>query len=82
MKKLLFFLLIINSCSYPEIVRDELVYENNFEDNNLENIDGGGFSLFNDTTVLGNFNNDGFTLHLTDVGKHEYLFIKYFLYIH
>ena len=82
MKKLLFFLLIINSCSYPEIVRDELVYENNFEDNNLENIDGGGFSLFNDTTVLGNFNNDGFTLHLTDVGKHEYLFVSFDLYIH
>ena len=82
MKKLLFFILIINSCSYPEIVRDELVYENNFEDNNLENIDGGGFSLFNDTTVLGNFNNDGFTLHLTDVGKHEYLFVSFDLYIH
>ncbi len=74
--------MLINSCSYPEIIRDDLVYDNNFEGNNLNNIDGGGFTEFNNTTVIGNFNNDGFTLHLTDVGKHEYLFVSFDLYIH
>tara|TARA_Y100000768_G_scaffold387705_1_gene379926 strand:- start:2009 stop:2638 length:630 start_codon:yes stop_codon:yes gene_type:complete len=63
-------------------VRDELIYENDFESSNLKNIDGGGFSNFNNTTVLGDFNNDGFTLHLDNVGDHEYIFISFDLYIH
>ena len=82
MKKLLFLIIVINSCSYPEIMRDELIYENNFEDQDLSNIDGGGFSLFNESTVLGDFNNDGFTLHLEDVGSHDYFFVSFDLYIH
>ena len=73
---------LINSCSYPEIVRDEIVYENNFESNNLKNISGGGISFFNETNVLGDFNNDGFTLHIDDVSKHEYVFVSFDLYIH
>ncbi len=28
---LLIILFIINSCSYPKLTRDELVYDNNFE---------------------------------------------------
>tara|TARA_B100000989_G_scaffold155386_2_gene115931 strand:- start:889 stop:1578 length:690 start_codon:yes stop_codon:yes gene_type:complete len=83
MKKRFFVILfIINSCSYPEIIRDELIYENDFENNVLDKIDGGGISSFNDTKVLGDFNNDGFTLHLDDVGSHEYVFISFDLYIH
>ena len=78
----IFIFFIINSCSYPEIVRDELIYNNNFENNNLTEIDGGGLSTFNGTTVIGDFNNDGFTLHLDDVGDHEYIFISFDLYIH
>ena len=77
---LLFF--IINSCSYPEMVRNELIYENDFESNNFNGIDGGGLMTFNDTTVLGNFNNDGFTLFLGDSADHDYVFISFDLYIH
>ena len=77
---ILFFL--IDSCSYPEIIRDEVIYENDFENNNLSEIDGGGFTKFNNTTVLGDFNNDGFTLHLSNVGDHEYVFVSFDLYIH
>ena len=40
MKKILIFFLVINSCSYPEMVRNELVYENTFENTNLDKIDG------------------------------------------
>ena len=75
-------ILIINSCSYPEILRDELIYENDFEDKNLNFIDGGGVSIYNNTTVIGDFNNDGFTLHLSDVDEHDYFFVSFDLYIH
>ena len=83
MKKfILIMLTVINSCSYPEIIRDELIYENDFENGVLDEIDGGGISSFNNTKVIGNFNNDGFTIHLEDVGDHEYIFISFDLYIH
>ena len=82
MKKILFIFLLINSCSYPEMIRNELVYENDFEDSNLEKIDGGGLSTFNNTTVLGDFNNDGFILFLNDIGVHDYVFVSFDLYIH
>ncbi len=83
MKKIFVFIIIlINSCSYPEMVLDELVYENNFEEKNLYAIDGGGLTNFNNSLVLGNFNNDGFTLHLTDLKDHDYIFISFDLYIH
>jgi len=78
----LFILILVNSCSYPEMIRNELIYENDFESNDLSKIDGGGFSTFNDSTVLGDFNNDGFTLFLNDVGAHDYIFISFDLYIH
>ena len=74
--------IVINSCSYPEITRDELVYENDFEKSNLNSIDGGDISYFNNTKVLGDFNNDGFILHLENVGDHDYVFISFDLYIH
>ena len=82
MKKIYILFFIINSCSYPEMTRNELVYENDFENNSLEKIDGGDFSKFNNTTVLGDFNNDGFILFLDDVGEHDYVFISFDLYIH
>ena len=81
MKKLFFFFLLINSCSYPEMIKNEIVYENNFENLSLDSIDGGGIMEFNNTNVLGNFN-DGFTLHLKDVGNHDYVFLSFDLYIH
>ena len=40
---------VINSCSYPEMVRNELVYENDFESLELNSIDGGDIMLFNNT---------------------------------
>ena len=80
--KIFFFFFLIDSCSYPEISRDELIYDNNFESGDLNDIDGGATSVFNNTTVLGDFNNDGFTLHLENTGDHDYVFISFDLYIH
>ena len=78
----LIFFLILNSCNYPEIVRDELIYENDFENENFKEIDGNVISFFNNTNVLGDFNNDGFTLHLNDTESHDYIFVSFDLYIH
>ena len=81
----IFFFLVfifINSCGYPEISRDDLIYNNDFESGNFSEIDGKATSIFNNTTVLGDFNNDGFTLHLEDTGDHDYVFISFDLYIH
>lgn len=82
MKKILIIFILINSCSYPEMIRNELVYQNDFESKNLLEIDGGEITNFNDTNLLGNFNNDGFTLFLEDIGEHDYVFISFDLYIH
>lgn len=83
MKKIILpIIFIINSCSYPEMVRNELVYENNFENSDLSKIDGGGISEFNGSKVMGDFNNDGFTLFLDNIGKHDYIFVSFDLYIH
>ncbi len=73
---------VIDSCSYPEMIRNELVYENDFENSDLKFIDGGDIMSFNNTNVIGDFNNDGFTLFLEDVGDHDYVFISFDLYIH
>lgn len=82
MKKILFLLIFINSCSYPEMVRNELIYFNDFENDNLKKIDGGEITEFNNTKVIGDFNNDGFTLFLDDIGDHNYIFVSLDLYIH
>jgi len=77
-----FFLFIINSCTSPKLTRDELVYENDFENDILSEIDGATISEYNNTNVIGNFNNDGFTLHLNDLGDHGYVYVAFDLYIH
>ena len=79
---ILITLFIINSCSYPKLSRDELVYENNFENEQLTEIDGGSIMSYNDNKVIGNYNNDGFTLHLNNLGVHDYVYISFDLYIH
>ena len=81
-KRFLLIIFIANSCSYPEMIRNELVYENDFEQEKLANIDGGGIIDFNNSKVIGNFNNDGFTLFLDNIGDHDYVFISFDLYIH
>ena len=79
---ILFNMIFFNSCSYPELTRDELIYSNNFEDNKLDEIDGGVISEYNNNRVIGNFNNSGFTLHVNNLGKHDFIYITFDLYIH
>ena len=72
----------INSCDYPKIAFDELVYENNFDNKELTSISGGEVIDFEGNNVIGNFNNDGFTIHIDNVEDHDYVFISFDLYIH
>lgn len=82
LKILLIIFLFINSCSYPKITRDELIYDNNFESEDFSEIDGGSISIFNNSKVIGDFNNDGFTLHIKETGDHDYVFVSFDLFIH
>lgn len=64
------------------MIRNELIYQNDFEGGDLSKIDGAGTSNFNGSTVLGDFNNDSFSLFLDEIGEHDYVFISFDLYIH
>ena len=59
----LLIIIFINSCSYPKIDRDDLIYDNDFENENFSEIDGKATSTFNNTTVLGDFNRYGLRAH-------------------
>ena len=75
-------LIILVSCEYPKILIDKEVYFNDFESNSLENISGGAIYKFNDINVLGNFNNDGFRINISEIDDHDYIFLSFDLYIH
>ena len=82
---LLFLFILISSisCSKTEgLNRNELVYNNDFESSDLDAIDGAQLMTFANTTVLGNYNNDGFTLNLNNIGPHDFIYISFDLYIH
>ena len=59
----------------------ESVYVQDFE-NNLDNIIGGTRRPFNGSTVIGNFNNDGFDVILENLPKHNHIIVSFDLFIH
>ena len=61
---------------------NEIFYNNDFENGDFDAIDGAQIMTFNNTTVLGNYNNDGFSLNLNNIGPHDYIYISFDLYIH
>jgi hypothetical protein len=70
------------ACSKEELTSDIEVYFNDFENNELSEITGGRIIEFDGQHVNGNFNNDGFQLHLNNLPDHEYVFISFDLLIH
>ncbi|GAB5524377.1 MAG: hypothetical protein Roseis2KO_22490 [Roseivirga sp.] len=64
-----------------ELTADIIVYENNFEDGDFENITGASSERRFGSQVIGAYNNDGFSLHLSDLPRHEYIYISFTLYI-
>lgn len=65
-----------------DIIANVIVYENDFENRDLTNINGGTLFTRFGTTLIGNYNNGGFTLFLNDLPSHEYIYIAFTLHIH
>ena len=59
-----------------------VVYSNDFENNDLENISGGQIMSYNNTMVLGRYNKGGFGLQLSQLSKHDLVEVSFDLYIH
>lgn len=76
------FMLTLNGCgNNNELTGDIVVYENNFDERDETNISGALFSTRFGSSYIGNYNNDGFTLHLNDLPRHNYIYISFTLYI-
>ena len=59
-----------------------VVFSNDFESGSLENISGGLLTTFNNSSVLGRYNNGGFGLRLNDLPEHDLVEVSFDLYIH
>jgi hypothetical protein len=82
-KYLLFFLCLILFGSCAKDYRNQAeVYNNNFESNDLSGISGGEIETFNNSKVLGRYNNSGFELALNNLPEHDLVELSFDLYIH
>lgn len=76
-------LLLLFYCSCAKRPSGDVeIYTNDFESSNLSGITGGVISTFDNTKVLGNYNNGGFTVTIKDLPKHDAVSITFDLYIH
>lgn len=74
-------ILLFNSCA-KSTSNEVQVYVNDFENGRLTSISNGTISSFNGSSILGNYNNGGFTLSLNDLQPHDLVDISFDLYIH
>jgi len=85
MKKILLFIIplcFIGSCNKSTVSNETVVYQNDFETNDLSNITNGTITQFNNTSVLGRYNDTSFTLSLKGLPNHDLITISFDLYIH
>lgn len=75
------FIVAFSSCSKP-VQKETEVYANDFEQGSLTGIDNGSLMEYKGSTVLGNYHNDGFSLLLTDLPKHDLIKVSFDLFIH
>src|SRR6187402_1336749 len=83
-KKLLLvitLIIIISSCK-RQVTNETLVYNNDFENNNLAGITNGILTAYNNSTVLGRYNNGYFSLLVNNLPKHSLITVTLDLYIH
>lgn len=73
--------IVISACK-TQTASETVVYNNDIENNNLTGITNGVTGVFNGSTVLGQYNNGGFTLKVDNLPKHALLTITFDLYIH
>lgn len=76
------FIWVFTSCGRDELEFDLIVYENDFEQSNLDNITGGNIMNFEGSKVIGNYNNDGFRLSINNLPKHSSVFVSFDLLLH
>lgn len=62
--------------------KESVYYFNDFENQDLHNISNANISGFNDSRVLGRYNNSGFKLSFYQLPKHDMLEISFDLYLH
>ncbi|MDB4921106.1 hypothetical protein [Mucilaginibacter sp.] len=82
-KKFLFIipLFFITACN-KNVSNEVVVYHNDFETNDLSNITNGVISTYNNSSVLGQYNDGNFILTLNNLPKHDIITITFDLYIH
>lgn len=61
---------------------EAIIYSNDFESNDLQNISGGQITSYNGSMVLGRYNKDGFGLQINQLAKHDLVEVSFDLYIH
>ena len=76
-----FLLLLVFSCK-DKVSSSVDVYNNDFQTNDLNHIDGGVIEAYNGSKVLGRYNNGGFTLSVTNLPAHDLISVSFDLYIH
>ncbi len=79
---LLAFLILLEISCKTQVQNEAEVYTNNFEGSNLSGISNGIVGQFNNSAVLGQYNNGGFVLKVDNLPKHDLITISFDLYIH
>lgn len=78
---LLMIIFGLSTCKSPKEF-GQIIYENNFDTGDIANLSNTKISNFNQSKVLGNFNNDGFELLLNQISAHDLVEVSFDLYIH
>jgi hypothetical protein len=79
---LLFFITTLFLSCAKDVKSETVVYNNDFESANLNNINDGTITVFNGTHVLGRYNSGGFSLTVPNLPKHDLVEVSFDLYIH
>jgi len=74
-------MMLMLSCG-KDVKMNSTVYQNDFENNDLQGFTTGVIENYNNSNVLGRYNNGGFKLQLNDLPEHKLVEISFDLYIH
>jgi len=75
--------LLFSSCQEDELLGEVLVYENDFsQPNSLSNIENGKIIVFENDTIMGNYNNEEITLSIADLPAHNTVRVVIELLVH
>ncbi|WOK06309.1 hypothetical protein RT717_24860 [Imperialibacter roseus] len=75
------FVIFFASCE-PTVKNDAIVFFNDFESADMDNIVGGKLMNYNGNQVIGNYFDDGFSIALDGLPEHNYITISFDLFIH